>query len=99
MPHPGAVPSGVRSTRNCLRPIGRRSAMHTRTSTFVTRAAVFLAAVALASAASAQPPPPDFSKVQVKATKISGNFYTLEGQGGVIGVLAGPEGVFMVDSQ
>lgn len=42
---------------------------------------------------------PDFSKVQIKTTKISDNFYTLEGQGGTIGVLAGPDGVLMVDSQ
>jgi glyoxylase-like metal-dependent hydrolase (beta-lactamase superfamily II) len=60
---------------------------------------VFLAAAALATGASAQPAAPDFSKVQVKATRISGNFSTLEGQGGVIGILAGPDGVFMVDSQ
>jgi glyoxylase-like metal-dependent hydrolase (beta-lactamase superfamily II) len=43
--------------------------------------------------------PPDFSQVQIKTTKLAGNFYTLEGQGGTIGVLAGPDGVFMVDSQ
>ncbi len=42
---------------------------------------------------------PDFSKVEIKETKISANFYTLDGQGGTIGVLAGPEGVLMVDSQ
>jgi cyclase len=42
---------------------------------------------------------PDFSKVQIKTTKVSDNLYTLDGQGGTIGVLAGPEGVFMVDSQ
>jgi cyclase len=42
---------------------------------------------------------PDFSKVQIKTTKIADNFYTLEGQGGTIGVLAGPDGVFMVDTQ
>ena len=41
----------------------------------------------------------DFSKVQIKATKLSGNFSTLEGQGGTIGVLSGPDGVFMVDTQ
>jgi len=41
----------------------------------------------------------DFSKVEIKTTKITNNFYTLEGQGGTIGVLAGPDGVFMVDSQ
>jgi glyoxylase-like metal-dependent hydrolase (beta-lactamase superfamily II) len=53
---------------------------------------------ALTAPANAQAQP-DFSKVEIKTTKISNNFYTLEGQGGVIGVLAGPDGVLMVDSQ
>jgi cyclase len=43
--------------------------------------------------------PRDFSRVEIKTTKLADNFYTLEGQGGTIGVLAGPDGVFMVDSQ
>lgn len=47
----------------------------------------------------AQAPQPDFSKVEIKTTKISDNFYTLAGQGGTIGVLTGPDGVFMVDAQ
>src|ERR1700730_11481401 len=42
---------------------------------------------------------PDFSRVQIKTTKISNNFYTLEGQGGTVGVLVGPDGIFMVDCQ
>jgi cyclase len=42
---------------------------------------------------------PDFSKVEIKTNKIADNFYTLDGQGGTIGVLAGPDGVFMVDTQ
>ena len=42
---------------------------------------------------------PDFSKVEIKATKMTDKFYTLEGQGGTIGVLIGPDGVFMVDTQ
>jgi cyclase len=41
----------------------------------------------------------DFSKVEIKTTKLSSNFYTLDGQGGTIGVLTGPDGVFMVDAQ
>jgi glyoxylase-like metal-dependent hydrolase (beta-lactamase superfamily II) len=53
---------------------------------------------ALAATVGAQQPP-DFSQVQIKTTKIGGNFYTLEGQGGTIGVLAGPDGVLMVDAQ
>jgi cyclase len=57
-----------------------------------------LAAMALMVAfVSAQQP--DFSKVQIKTTKLANNFYTLEGQGGTIGILTGPDGVFMVDSQ
>lgn len=41
----------------------------------------------------------DFSQVQIKTTKVSNNFATLEGSGGMIGVLSGPDGVFMVDTQ
>jgi cyclase len=53
----------------------------------------------LATTVCAQAPQPDFSKVEIKTTKISNNFYTLDGQGGTIGVLVGPDGIFMVDSQ
>ena len=60
---------------------------------------VVLAALAYAPVASYAQGQPDFSKVEIKTTKIGSNFYTLEGQGGVIGVLAGPDGVLMVDSQ
>ena len=41
----------------------------------------------------------DFSKVEIKTNKVTNNFYTLDGQGGTIGVLTGPDGVFMVDTQ
>ena len=41
----------------------------------------------------------DFSQVEIKTTKIGTNFYMLEGSGGTIGVLPGPDGVFMVDTQ
>jgi cyclase len=58
-------------------------------------AIVFLGATAYAQA----PARPDFSKVEIKATKLSSNFYTLEGAGGTIGVLVGPDGIFMVDDQ
>src|SRR5580693_8580063 len=53
----------------------------------------------LATNVYAQAPQPDFSKVEIKTTKISNTFYTLEGQGGTIGILVGPDGIFMVDSQ
>ncbi len=55
-----------------------------------------LAVVFAAAAVSAQQ---DFSKVEIKTTKLGGNVHQLEGQGGHIGVLAGPDGVLMVDSQ
>ena len=42
---------------------------------------------------------PTSARSQIKTNKIAGNFYTLEGQGGTIGVLSGPDGVLMVDSQ
>src|SRR5690242_5157860 len=61
-------------------------------------ASVVLLAVAVPAAVHGQAQP-DFSKVEIKTNKISNNFYTLEGQGGVIGVLTGPDGVFMVDTQ
>ena len=55
-----------------------------------------LAAITFAVNAQNQP---DFSKVEIKTTKITDKFYTLEGQGGMIGILTGPDGVFMVDTQ
>jgi glyoxylase-like metal-dependent hydrolase (beta-lactamase superfamily II) len=50
-------------------------------------------------AAQAQQARPDLSKVEIKTTQLADNFYTLEGQGGTISVLTGPEGVLLVDSQ
>jgi cyclase len=41
----------------------------------------------------------DYSKVQIETVKLAPNFYVLNGQGGAIGVLTGPDGVLMVDSQ
>ena len=56
-------------------------------------------AIAALTAAIAGAQNQDLSSVQIKTTKISNNFNTLEGQGGMIGVLSGPDGVLMVDSQ
>ncbi len=41
----------------------------------------------------------DFSKVEIKATKVAGNVYMLEGSGGNIGVCAGEDGTVIVDDQ
>jgi len=55
---------------------------------------VFLLA---ASAAFAQQQ--DFSKVQIKVTKVAGSVYMLEGAGGNIGVSVGEDGIVIVDDQ
>ena len=57
-----------------------------------------LAALTLIGDALAQAPV-DYSKVQIETVKLAPNFYVLNGQGGAIGVLTGPDGVLMVDSQ
>jgi cyclase len=41
----------------------------------------------------------DFSRVQIKATKVAGNVHMLEGAGGNIGVSVGPDGILIVDDQ
>ena len=41
----------------------------------------------------------DFSKVQIKVTKVSGAVYMLEGSGGNIGVSVGEDGIVIVDDQ
>jgi cyclase len=61
-------------------------------------AALLLVSLFAAATARAQGAP-DFSKIEIKTTKVADNFYTLEGTGGMIGVLAGPQGIFMVDTQ
>src|SRR5260370_10210568 len=42
---------------------------------------------------------PDWSKVQIKTTKVSGNVYMLEGQGGNIAASVGEDGIVIVDDQ
>jgi len=53
----------------------------------------------LAGMAMAQPAPPNFAAVQIKATDLGHRTWMLEGQGGNITVVAGDDGVIMVDSQ
>ena len=43
--------------------------------------------------------PQDFSKVQIKVTKVAGHVYMLQGSGGNIAVSAGDDGIFMVDAE
>jgi glyoxylase-like metal-dependent hydrolase (beta-lactamase superfamily II) len=46
-----------------------------------------------------RPPPPDFSKVEIKTTDLGDGMYMLEGQGGNITVAVAKDGIIMVDSQ
>ena len=55
------------------------------------------AAMLLSRAASAQEQ--DFSKVQIKVSKVSGNIYMLEGAGGNIAASVGEDGIAIVDDQ
>ena len=63
------------------------------------RTGILVAILVLVAVSAAAQGQPDFSQVQIKPTKINDKFYTLEGQGGMIGILTGPDGVFMVDAQ
>jgi len=49
--------------------------------------------------AAAAQQPPDFSKVEIKATKVSGNVYMLEGAGGNIAASVGEDGILIVDTE
>src|SRR5512140_2109959 len=71
---------------------------------------VAVAAVALSWNASAWAQSIDYAKIEILTEKIAPNLYMLSGSagadpghedaaGGRIGVLAGPDGIFMVDSQ
>src|SRR5262245_22747301 len=60
----------------------------------------FLLAGALASVAGiACAQQQDFSKVEIKVTKVSGNVYLLEGSGGNIAASVGDDGIVIVDDQ
>ena len=67
----------------------------------VYRIIVFCSTIVLLCAAPqfSQAQQTDYSKVEIKATKISGNVYMLEGSGGNIGVSVGEDGILIVDDQ
>lgn len=61
------------------------------------RAALVGALATVAGVAFAQQQ--DFSKVEIKVTKVSGNVYLLEGAGGNIAASVGDDGIVIVDDQ
>jgi len=66
----------------------------------MTRVRVGVAlALLLLVCATARAQEQDFSKVQIKATKVAGNIYMLEGAGGNIAASVGEDGIVIVDDQ
>jgi glyoxylase-like metal-dependent hydrolase (beta-lactamase superfamily II) len=53
----------------------------------------------LCTITSAQEKTPDWASVQIKVTKVSGNIYMLEGQGGNIAASVGEDGIVIVDDE
>ncbi len=51
------------------------------------------------AAVSAQAQGADDSKTVIKTTRITDNFHMLEGRGGTMGILTGPDGVLLVDTE
>jgi len=60
---------------------------------------VAVAALALVHGTALAQPKVDFDKVQIKPAKVAGSVYVLYGQGGNIGVSAGPDGILIIDDQ
>jgi glyoxylase-like metal-dependent hydrolase (beta-lactamase superfamily II) len=65
----------------------------------IHRNTVALALAALTLHATVATAQRDFSKVEIKTTKVGEGVYMLEGAGGNIGAHAGPEGVLVIDDQ
>lgn len=61
--------------------------------------AAIVAAMILGSVSAGTARQDDLSKVEIKATKVAGTVYMLEGAGGNIGVSIGEDGVLVVDDQ
>src|ERR1700675_1526908 len=99
--HPSETPEGTRVNVHNGRILGgflRRREMSKKIRTWMVLSLVG-AALVYGQAAMAQEKTPDWSKVQIKVTKVSGNIYMLEGQGGNIAASVGEDGIVIVDDQ
>jgi glyoxylase-like metal-dependent hydrolase (beta-lactamase superfamily II) len=65
----------------------------------IIAAVMTLSGPLLAQQPAASPPPPDFSKVEIKITDLGDNIHMLEGQGGNITVAVAKDGIIVVDSE
>src|SRR5260370_41604356 len=75
----------------------RRSEMSTKVSMWIVLSLAGGALVCGPAVVAQQEP--DWSKVQIKVTKVSGNIYMLEGQGGNIAASVGEDGIVILDDQ
>jgi glyoxylase-like metal-dependent hydrolase (beta-lactamase superfamily II) len=66
---------------------------------YMLKQLILTALAILFMSATNTPAQQDFSKVEIKATKVSGNIYMLQGSGGNIGVSVGADGILIVDDQ
>ena len=55
--------------------------------------------IVLGTSAASHAQDDDFSHVEIETIPVAEDIYMLVGEGGNIGILAGEEGVFMVDNQ
>ena len=67
--------------------------------TIVIAAIALIAGFLLSGSTTLGQQEPDWSKVQIKVTKVSGNIYMLEGQGGNIAASVGEDGIVIVDDE
>jgi cyclase len=70
---------------------------HASRRTLVRTAITLMALLGWATLLTAQDQ--DFSKVEIKVTKVSGNIYLLQGSGGNIAASVGEDGIVIVDDQ
>jgi cyclase len=64
-----------------------------------TRTLLVISLAAIWGAVAVPAQDQDFSKVQIKVTKVAGNIYMLEGAGGNIAASVGDDGIVIVDDQ
>src|SRR6185369_15303464 len=73
-----------------------RPALGNRLTGVIQPLVALMSILAVVAAAHAQQ---DFSKVEIKVSRVAGNIYMLEGSGGNIGVSVGEDGIVIVDDQ
>src|SRR5688572_24508523 len=82
-----------------MRFAGILPALNYQRSVFVKRIITSLAALVVLAASQSVFAQQDWSKVEIKSTKVNGNVYMLQGSGGNIGVSVGGDGILIVDDQ